>query len=184
MTQSTMVYILAVFAIGFLFGMILETFIDTKTIREQTAENNELRVLNDKQGKEIVKLRYENEELGKLNVDFDVLLNAMFNIDDTKDADTDESAVEAKARAQDAAKKTAPKPKASAPTAPAPVEAPAIPDARTQLRELIRKYNLDGTKIATDCKLNPKSTAKDYEKALAYAQALAEGSVYDTSGEV
>lgn len=66
MMQSTMVYILAAFAIGFLFGMILETFIDTKTIREQTAENNELRVLNDKQGKEIVKLRYENEELGRL----------------------------------------------------------------------------------------------------------------------
>lgn len=104
-------------------------------------------------------------------------LNALLCIDDTKDADTDENATEAKARAQDAAKKTTAKPKAqaSAPAstpATAPASAPEQPDARTQLRELIRKYNLDGTKIATDCKLSPKSTAEDYEKALAYAQAI------------
>lgn len=97
-------------------------------------------------------------------------LNALLCIDDAKDADTDENATEAKARAQDAAKKTTAKPKTQA---TAPASAPdAQPDARTQLRELIRKYNLDGTKIATDCKLSPKSTAEDYEKALAYAQAI------------
>ena len=36
--ERTWIYILAAFAIGFLFGMVLETIIDNKTIREQAEE--------------------------------------------------------------------------------------------------------------------------------------------------
>ena len=36
--ERTWVYILAAFAIGFLFGMVLEAIIDNKTIREQAEE--------------------------------------------------------------------------------------------------------------------------------------------------
>ena len=42
----TIIYVLAAFAVGFLFGSIFEAFIDTKTIREVTAKNVELETEN------------------------------------------------------------------------------------------------------------------------------------------
>lgn len=42
----TIIYVLAAFAVGFLFGSIFEVFIDTKTIREITAKNVELETEN------------------------------------------------------------------------------------------------------------------------------------------
>lgn len=42
----TVIYVMAAFAVGFLFGSIFEVFIDTKTIREITAKNVELETEN------------------------------------------------------------------------------------------------------------------------------------------
>ena len=42
----TVIYVLAAFAVGFLFGSIFEVFIDKKTIREVTAKNVELETEN------------------------------------------------------------------------------------------------------------------------------------------
>ena len=42
----TVIYVMAAFAVGFLFGSIFEVFIDTKTIREVTAKNVELETEN------------------------------------------------------------------------------------------------------------------------------------------
>ena len=43
--ERTWIYILAAFAIGFLFGMVLETIIDNKTIREQAEELRQVKGL-------------------------------------------------------------------------------------------------------------------------------------------
>ena len=44
--EATWIYILAAFSIGFLFGMVLEAFIDNKAIREQAEINRRLREKN------------------------------------------------------------------------------------------------------------------------------------------
>lgn len=100
-------------------------------------------------------------------------LNALLCIDDTKDADTDEHATEAQARANKATpKKQEPKAQQRAP-AEAPKKGNDFPE-RAELRQLIKDYDLDGHKIAQACGLNPKSTAEDYKKAIAYAKNLRE----------
>lgn len=109
-------------------------------------------------------------------------LNALLCIDDTKDADTDENATEARARAQSAptaqAKKTTPKATAKRTEAKSEPQDDAlteVKDPRTELREFIRANNLDGRHIAEVCGLNPKSTPEDYQTALVYAMTLVGG---------
>ena len=100
-------------------------------------------------------------------------LNALLCIDDTKDADTDEHATEAQARAnKTASKKQEPKAQQKAP-AEETKKGEDFPE-RAELRQLIKDYDLDGHKIAQDCGLNPKSTADDYKKAIAYAKKMRE----------
>ena len=101
-------------------------------------------------------------------------LNALLCIDDTKDADSDEHATEAQARANaGTSKKQEAKPKEKTQTAGESKKAEDIPE-RAELRQLIRDYDLDGHKIAEACKLNPNSTAEDYKKAIQYAKHLRE----------
>ena len=102
-------------------------------------------------------------------------LNALLCIDDTKDADTDEHATEAQARAKTGTvKKQEAKAQAknteSGPAGTMPEEFPE----RKQLREIIKQRSLDGHKIAAECNLGPESTREDYKKALAYAKKEAE----------
>ena len=47
MNGLTIIYIIGALAIGFLFGMILELIIDSKTIRELQEDNHRLRLLNE-----------------------------------------------------------------------------------------------------------------------------------------
>ena len=111
-------------------------------------------------------------------------LNALLCIDDTKDADTDENAVEARARAQKAPqsaqeapkaqpKKTTPKPTAKPAQAKSEAQAqPSASDPRAELREYLTEKGLDGHKVAEHCHLGPKSTPQDYENVLTWLQAL------------
>lgn len=70
-------------------------------------------------------------------------------------------------------KKTTPKATANA-TQAKPVASPS--DPRVLLRTYIAEKGLDGHKVAANCGLNAKSTAKDYADALTYLQSLdAEG---------
>lgn len=47
MNGLTIIYIIGALAVGFLFGMILELIIDSKTIRELQEDNHRLRLLNE-----------------------------------------------------------------------------------------------------------------------------------------
>ena len=108
-------------------------------------------------------------------------LNGLFLLDDTQDVDT-EAYQKAERSAQNAPKaqgnKTTPKPKAKpqeAPQAvaePAPVGAPATDQARTDLREYLKKHGIDGMIVAQACNLNKNSTHEDFVEALAYAMNL------------
>ena len=47
MNGLTIIYIIGALAVGFIFGMILELIIDSKTIRELQEDNHRLRLLNE-----------------------------------------------------------------------------------------------------------------------------------------
>ena len=47
MNGLTIIYIIGALAVGFLFGMILELIIDSRTIRELQEDNHRLRLLNE-----------------------------------------------------------------------------------------------------------------------------------------
>ena len=47
MNGLTIIYIIGALAVGFLFGMILELIIDSKTIRELQEDNHRLKLLNE-----------------------------------------------------------------------------------------------------------------------------------------
>lgn len=47
------IYILSALAIGFLFGSIVETFIDSKQINQLADQNNKLRLENEQLRKEV-----------------------------------------------------------------------------------------------------------------------------------
>ena len=64
--ERVAIFILAAFVIGFLFGMVLETLIDTKTIREQTVESNKQKVIINQQRHEIARLKEENSGLHEI----------------------------------------------------------------------------------------------------------------------
>ena len=108
-------------------------------------------------------------------------LNGLFLLDDTQDVDT-EAYQKAERSAQSAPKaqvnKTTPKPKAKpqeAPQAvadPTPVGAPETDQARTELREYLKKHGIDGMIVAQACNLNKNSTHEDFVDALAYAMNL------------
>jgi len=108
-------------------------------------------------------------------------LNGLFLLDDTQDVDT-EAYQKAERSAQSAPKaqvnKTTPKPKAKpqeAPKAvadPTPAGAPETDQARTELREYLKKHGIDGMIVAQACNLNKNSTHEDYVEALAYAMNL------------
>ena len=108
-------------------------------------------------------------------------LNGLFLLDDTQDVDT-EAYQKAERSAQNAPKvqgnKTTPKPKAKpqeAPQAvaePTPAGAPETDKARTDLREYLKKHDIDGMIVTQACGLNAKSTHEDFVEALAYAMNL------------
>ena len=108
-------------------------------------------------------------------------LNGLFLLDDTQDVDT-EAYQKAERSAQNAPKvqgnKTTPKPKAKpqeAPQAvaePTPAGAPETDQARADLREYLKKHNIDGMIVTQACGLNAKSTHEDFVEALAYAMNL------------
>ena len=108
-------------------------------------------------------------------------LNGLFLLDDTQDVDT-EAYQKAERSAQSAPKaqanKTTPKPKAKpqeAPQAvaePTPAGAPETDQARTELREYLKKHGIDGMIVAQACNLNKNSTHEDFVEALAYAMNL------------
>lgn len=87
-------------------------------------------------------------------------LNGLFLLDDTEDVDS-EAYQKQTAEAKPAPKKAA-------------TEKPSN-DARSLLRDYIRKNNLDGHAIAQACGLNPNSTEEDYRMALIYAESMAGG---------
>ena len=110
-------------------------------------------------------------------------LNALFAIDDTKDADTDESAIEAKERAKAEAVAPAKTAKATleATTTPAVVtaKAPAETTAkktpnpiRAELVELCKSFpdKLNLTELAKEYKLNNDAPDENFKKALDYAK--------------
>ena len=108
-------------------------------------------------------------------------LNGLFLLDDTQDVDT-EAYQKAERSAQNAPKaqgnKTTPKPKAKpqevpqAVAEPTPEGVPATDQARTDLREYLKKHGIDGMIVAQACNLNKNSTHEDFVEALAYAMNL------------
>ena len=108
-------------------------------------------------------------------------LNGLFLLDDTQDVDT-EAYQKAERSAQTAPKaqgnKMTPKPKAKpqeAPQAvaePTPEGVPTTDQARTDLREYLKKHGIDGMIVAQACNLNKNSTHEDFVEALAYAMNL------------
>ena len=108
-------------------------------------------------------------------------LNGLFLLDDTQDVDT-EAYQKAERSAQSAPKaqgnKTTPKPKAKpqeAPQAvaePTPEGVPTTDQARTELREYLKKHGIDGMIVTQACNLNKNSTHEDFVEALAYAMNL------------
>lgn len=108
-------------------------------------------------------------------------LNGLFLLDDTQDVDS-EAYQKAERSAQSAPKaqvnKTTPKPKAKPQEAPQAVAeptlagAPETDQARTELREYLKKHGIDGMIVAQACNLNKNSTHEDFVEALAYAMNL------------
>ena len=114
-------------------------------------------------------------------------LNGLFLLDDTQDVDT-EAYQKAERGAQSApqasSNKTTPKAKAkpqskpqtATQTAPAPQQAPQpdpeIMELRKQLRETMKKYDIDNAVVVTACNLGPNSTADDYRAALEYCESI------------
>lgn len=114
-------------------------------------------------------------------------LNGLFLLDDTQDVDT-EAYQKAERGPQSApqasSNKTTPKTKAkpqskqqtATQTAPAPQQAPQpdpeVMELRKQLRETMKKYDIDNAVVVTACNLGPNSTADDYRAALNYCESL------------
>ena len=114
-------------------------------------------------------------------------LNGLFLLDDTQDVDT-EAYQKAERGPQSApqasSNKTTPKAKAKAQskpqtatqTAPAPQQAPQpdpeVMELRKQLREVMKKYDIDNAVVVTACNLGPNSTADDYRAALNYCESI------------
>ena len=104
-------------------------------------------------------------------------LNALFAIDDTKDADTDESVIEAKERAKAEAvapaKTAKAKPAAATDKEPANATAKKTPNPiRAELVELCNSFpdKLNLTELAKEYKLNNDAPDENFIKALNYAK--------------
>lgn len=118
-------------------------------------------------------------------------LNGLFLLDDTQDVDTE--AYQKAERApqsvpQASSNKTTPKTKAkpqskpqtatqtATQTAPTPQQAPQpdpeVMELRKQLREVMKKYDIDNAVVVTACNLGPNSTADDYRAALNYCESI------------
>ena len=114
-------------------------------------------------------------------------LNGLFLLDDTQDADTEayqkaergpQSAPQASSNKTTPKAKAKPqsKPQTATQTAPAPQQAPQpdpeVMELRKQLRETMKKYDIDNAVVVTACNLGPNSTADDYRAALNYCESI------------
>lgn len=114
-------------------------------------------------------------------------LNGLFLLDDTQDVDTEayqkaergpQSAPQASSNKTTPKTKAKPqsKPQTATQTAPAPQQAPQpdpeVMELRKQLREIMKKYDIDNAVVVTACNLGPNSTADDYRAALNYCESL------------
>lgn len=114
-------------------------------------------------------------------------LNGLFLLDDTQDVDTEayqkaergpQSAPQASSNKTTPKTKAKPqsKPQTATQTAPAPQQAPQpdpeVMELRKQLRETMKKYDIDNAVVVTACNLGPNSTADDYRAALNYCESL------------
>lgn len=114
-------------------------------------------------------------------------LNGLFLLDDTQDVDTEayqkaergpQSAPQASSNKTTPKTKAKPqsKPQTATQTAPAPQQAPQpdpeVMELRKQLRETMKKYDIDNAVVVTACNLGPNSTADDYRAALEYCESI------------
>ena len=114
-------------------------------------------------------------------------LNGLFLLDDTQDVDTEayqKAERGPQSAPQTSSNKTTPKTKAkpqskpqtATQTAPAPQQAPQpdpeVMELRKQLRETMKKYDIDNAVVVTACNLGPNSTADDYRAALNYCESI------------
>lgn len=110
-------------------------------------------------------------------------LNGLFLLDDTQDVDTEayqkaergpQSAPQASSNKTIPKAKAKPqsKPQTATQTAPAPQPDPEVMELRKQLRETMKKYDIDNAVVVTACNLGPNSTADDYRAALNYCESL------------
>ena len=111
----------------------------------------------------------------------------MFLLDDTQDVDTEayqkaergpQSAPQASGNKTTPKTKAKPqsKPQTATQTAPTPQQAPQpdpeVMELRKQLREVMKKYDIDNAVVVTACNLGPNSTADDYRAALNYCESI------------
>ena len=114
-------------------------------------------------------------------------LNGLFLLDDTQDVDTEayqkaergpQSAPQASSNKTTPKAKAKPqsKPQTATQTAPTPQQAPQtdpeVMELRKQLREVMKKYDIDNAVVVTACNLGPNSTADDYREALNYCESI------------
>jgi len=114
-------------------------------------------------------------------------LNGLFLLDDTQDVDTEayqkaergpQSAPQASSNKTTPKAKAKPqsKPQTATQTAPIPQQAPQtdpeVMELRKQLREVMKKYDIDNAVVVTACNLGPNSTADDYREALNYCESI------------
>ena len=114
-------------------------------------------------------------------------LNGLFLLDDTQDVDTEayqkaergpQSAPQASSNKTTPKAKAKPqsKPQTATQTAPATQQAPQpdpeVMELRKQLREVMKKYDIDNAVVVTACNLGPNSTADDYRAALNYCESI------------
>lgn len=114
-------------------------------------------------------------------------LNGLFLLDDTQDVDTEayqkaergpQSAPQASSNKTTPKAKAKPqsKPQTATQTAPTPQQAPQpdpeVMELRKQLREVMKKYDIDNAVVVTACNLGPNSTADDYRAALNYCESI------------
>jgi hypothetical protein len=111
----------------------------------------------------------------------------LFLLDDTQDVDTEayqkaergpQSAPQASSNKTTPKAKAKPqsKPQTATQTAPAPQPTPQpdpeVMELRKQLREVMKKYDIDNAVVVTACNLGPNSTADDYRAALNYCESI------------
>ena len=118
-------------------------------------------------------------------------LNGLFLLDDTQDVDTEayqkaergpQSAPQASSNKTTPKTKAKPqsKPQAAAQPVQAPQQAPQqahqpdpeVMELRKQLREVMKKYDIDNAVVVSACNLGPNSTADDYRAALNYCESI------------